>query len=139
MLDIKKSAHAYYTTEGHAYADTAMEAALSAYRKVIPLDPVMQLSYLECEIWLLGNAIQEAVAFEKRLEAILDDLFQVLTLGNGYHLRAVYRAGVGKDVAALWQGDYECENCLGMVEHGCYCQKMGCPAPGVSPGMDDDL
>jgi len=26
--------------------------------------------------------------------------------------------------------DYECENCLGMPEHGCYCQAVGAIAPG---------
>lgn len=26
--------------------------------------------------------------------------------------------------------DYECENCIGMIEHGCYCQAMGAVAPG---------
>lgn len=26
--------------------------------------------------------------------------------------------------------DYECENCIGMIEHGCYCKAMGAVAPG---------
>jgi DnaJ-class molecular chaperone len=26
--------------------------------------------------------------------------------------------------------DYECENCIGMAEYGCYCQSQGAIAPG---------
>jgi hypothetical protein len=26
--------------------------------------------------------------------------------------------------------DYECEDCIGMREHGCYCQAMGAREPG---------
>jgi hypothetical protein len=26
--------------------------------------------------------------------------------------------------------DYECEDCIGMRDHGCYCQAMGATAPG---------
>lgn len=26
--------------------------------------------------------------------------------------------------------DYECENCIGMAEHGCYCMAMGAITPG---------
>jgi hypothetical protein len=25
--------------------------------------------------------------------------------------------------------DYACENCIGMIEHGCYCMAVGCVAP----------
>lgn len=30
-------------------------------------------------------------------------------------------------------GDFECENCIGMPEHGCYCAAMGGAAPGGRP------
>ena len=26
--------------------------------------------------------------------------------------------------------DYECKNCIGMDEHGCYCKAVGATAPG---------
>lgn len=26
--------------------------------------------------------------------------------------------------------DYECENCIGMIEYGCYCKAVGAVAPG---------
>lgn len=26
--------------------------------------------------------------------------------------------------------DFECEDCIGMREHGCYCKAMGASAPG---------
>jgi hypothetical protein len=29
--------------------------------------------------------------------------------------------------------DFECEDCIGMREHGCYCKAMGCVAPGQLP------
>lgn len=28
---------------------------------------------------------------------------------------------------------YECEDCIGMREHGCYCAAMGCWAPNIDP------
>jgi len=30
--------------------------------------------------------------------------------------------------------DYECEDCIGMREHGCYCQAMGAVCPGGPAG-----
>ena len=31
---------------------------------------------------------------------------------------------------------YECENCIGMIEHGCFCDKLGSIAPGgVEPNI----
>lgn len=35
-----------------------------------------------------------------------------------------------KSPAALSVPIYECENCIGMIEYGCYCQAMGAVAPG---------
>lgn len=26
--------------------------------------------------------------------------------------------------------NYECEDCIGMMEHGCYCRSVGAIAPG---------
>jgi hypothetical protein len=37
---------------------------------------------------------------------------------------AVLRAALRSDL------DYECENCIGMREHGCYCKAMGARQPG---------
>jgi hypothetical protein len=37
---------------------------------------------------------------------------------------AVLRAALRADL------DYECENCIGMREHGCYCKAMGARQPG---------
>lgn len=28
---------------------------------------------------------------------------------------------------------YDCENCIGMPEYGCYCMAMGASAPGGGP------
>lgn len=33
---------------------------------------------------------------------------------------------------------YECQDCIGMKEHGCYCASQGCPAPGVPPADPAD-
>lgn len=35
----------------------------------------------------------------------------------------------------MWQGypNYECENCIGMIEHGCFCDAMGAGAPAKEP------
>ncbi len=30
---------------------------------------------------------------------------------------------------------FECTNCIGMIEHGCYCDAMGASAPGVGPQL----
>lgn len=35
------------------------------------------------------------------------------------------------------QPDYECENCIGMIEHGCYCRAMGAVAPGGPISLQD--
>jgi hypothetical protein len=39
---------------------------------------------------------------------------------------------LGMTVAALeaWQHGFECQDCLGMKEHGCYCAAVGAIAPG---------
>ena len=31
------------------------------------------------------------------------------------------------------QAEFECENCIGMPEHGCYCLAVGCIAPCTMP------
>ena len=28
---------------------------------------------------------------------------------------------------------YDCEDCIGMIQHGCQCAYYGAPAPGVKP------
>lgn len=32
--------------------------------------------------------------------------------------------------------DFECEDCIGMKEHGCYCMAMGCIAPCTLPSQE---
>lgn len=34
--------------------------------------------------------------------------------------------------------DYECEDCIGMVEHGCYCKAVGAIAPGGPISSDEN-
>ena len=31
---------------------------------------------------------------------------------------------------AGWYADYQCEDCIGMKDHGCYCKKMNAIQPG---------
>ena len=40
--------------------------------------------------------------------------------------------------AQIDASDYQCENCIGMSEHGCYCMAMGCPAPCMPPAVSRD-
>lgn len=32
--------------------------------------------------------------------------------------------------------DYDCEDCIGMKEYGCYCMAVGCIAPCTMPPAD---
>ena len=34
------------------------------------------------------------------------------------------------DTQPVTPDDWECENCLGMLEHGCYCKAVGAVGPG---------
>lgn len=34
------------------------------------------------------------------------------------------------------QADFECEDCIGMIEHGCYCLAVGCVVPCTMPNGD---
>jgi hypothetical protein len=113
----ERSAHAYYVTAGHKYADTPLEALLLAVEQCVPLDLDLRKQLLLGHLVLL----EEAIASTKRLTSLLEQLDALLAL---------------IDVDPVEEDDepnYPCENCIGMVQHGCYCQAMGCPAPGVPP------
>lgn len=36
-------------------------------------------------------------------------------------------------VRELAHPPYDCEDCIGMIQHGCQCAYYGAPAPGMAP------
>lgn len=113
----KGSANPYIVKHNNAYDANPMAALSKAIRASDYATPLVKLCCLEIEAELLREAVVAAQKRERlmaKLEAAIDAL------------------------AAVFQPPYRCENCLGMIEHGCYCQAMGCPAPGVPPVDEDD-
>lgn len=80
------SVHRYYTTEGHKYAPTPLEATVNAFRQCLPHSPILAALYLEAEMHLLTEAVSRA----RRLEKALDELEAVLT-DHAESLVAAYR------------------------------------------------
>lgn len=70
------SVHRYYTTEGHKYAPTPLEATVNAFRQCLPHSPLLAALYLEAEMHLLTEAVSRA----RRLEKALDELEAVIDL-----------------------------------------------------------
>lgn len=46
-----------------------------------------------------------------------------------------------EDLEPIAQASFECEDCLGMPEHGCYCLAVGAVAPGgpIARKARDDI
>ena len=64
------SAHAYYVTAGHKYADTPLEALLLAVEQCIPLDLQFR------KLLLLGHLVllEETIGHTKRITSLLTEL-----------------------------------------------------------------
>lgn len=110
----KHSAQPYFMGVANRGGANPLEAAINALRVVMPSTPYFEVLCLEAECVLLGLAVGKARDIEAKIEKVLDELGRLCTL-----------IGVASD--------YECENCIGMIEHGCYCKAMGASAPGMPP------
>lgn len=119
----EKSSHCYVIKHNNAYHTNPVAALSQALREYPQSTPRVLVACLEIECELLLETYRAAVRREK-LEAKLDGVLDTL---QGI-ISAYTFQGIG----------YECENCIGMIEHGCYCAAMGCTAPG-GPSVQDRL
>lgn len=108
----KQSATPYWLGLTNRGGATPVEALCNALRVAAPPTPLLQVLCLEAECVLLGEDMEKSRKLEAKISKVLDDLRWIMLSVNL---------------------PYECENCIGMIEHGCYCQSQGCPAPGVPP------
>lgn len=76
--------------------------------------PLVRVLILEAEVTLLAWAVKRALAQEAQIAAMLKQLEAALD---------------------LIEIDYDCENCIGMIEHGCFCKANGARRPGGSKGV----
>lgn len=108
----KHSGSPYWLGMGNRGGPTPLEALCNALRVIVEPNPLLEVLCLEAEVVLLGMSVERMRGIEAKIDRVADDLRKVLD-----------------SIPPL----YECENCIGMIEHGCYCQSQGCPAPGVPP------
>lgn len=109
----KHSGNPYWLGLANRGGDTPIEALINALSVVAPSTPLLQVLILEAQCVLLGEDLERSRKLEEKLNKLLDDLRWIMLSVN------------------VPTADYECENCIGMIEHGCYCKSQGCPAPGV--------
>lgn len=50
--------------------------------------------------------------------------------------RNYWRLMTGKPLVGFGPRDYECQDCIGMKAHGCYCQAVGAIASGGPLPLD---
>lgn len=118
----EKSAQLYIIKHNNAYDPHPMVALTRAIRESGRATPFALVCCLELECLVL----KETLAIARRREANMAKLEEAIDMLAG---------AIGKIFVP-----YECQNCIGMIEHGCYCMAVGAPAPGVGPfDMDDDL
>lgn len=95
MQDFKPlSAHVYYTTLGHKYAPSPLEATLLAFKECIPADPLMLALYLEAEMHLLNDAVVTAMKIEGALDMLREVLDSIpITFLQGDTVIGTYTVG----------------------------------------------
>lgn len=122
----------YFFKHNNAHDRNPLAAMGQAAVESHLVTPLVRACVLEMEVELLADAYREAVERERREAAIRAKLLPVLNSLSD----AMY---AGWELVTAPQS-YKCENCIGMIEHGCYCMKMGCPTPGgpVKVGYDED-
>lgn len=107
----------------------------------------------DIQVWIrhgrigTGRGYQEEVERAKRIEAERNERVvpceacqsegRVLTNDGGPddvdHGACPHCEGTGGEIIETQPvelADFECENCLGMPEHGCYCKALGAVGPG---------
>lgn len=110
----KEGQNPYWVGCANRGGDTPLEALCDALRVALPVTPLLQVLCLEAECALFVMAVAKARETEAKIDKALDQL----------------RGLLDTIMLHVLIDDYECENCIGMVEHGCYCKAMGASAPG---------
>lgn len=140
----ERSDDLYFVKHNNAYDENPMAAVSKAIRACPYANPLIRLHCLEIELELAAEAAvvakrrdteasaRQAAAMEA-LTRVLDDLDRTLDSVE------VYIHGTLFDRMSS-QSFFDCEDCIGMKEHGCFCAAMGATAPGGPlPDEDDDL
>lgn len=131
----KHSGNPYWLGLANRGGDTPIEALINALSVVTPSTPLLQVLILEAQCVLLGEDLERSRKLEEKIDKALLGVESIVTALQLYLCNQ----------AMAEVEDYECENCIGMIEHGCYCKSLGAPAPGgpapipAAPGEDDDL
>lgn len=120
------SANYYFFKHNNAYDSNPLSAMGRAAVESDYATPLIRALVLEMECELLRDAYKAAVEREQRQAALEAKLLPVL---------AALSDALGRIPAP-----YQCENCIGMIEHGCYCMNMGATAPGgpIPAAIDED-
>lgn len=159
IVYFKSSGQPYMFSRANRGGRNPLEALIAVLPVVLPPTPLLSVLILEAECVLLGMALDDWRTAETKLEKALDQLRSIidnipvaLMVGDEIVTEPVplhtLRGRPFKALPAMVDEtlDYECENCIGMIEHGCYCKSMGATAPGgpskgipADPGEDDDL
>ena len=126
IVYFQNSGMPYMMSRANRGGANPLEALCAVLPVVLPPTPLLSVLLLEAEVTLLGMAHDDWTVMEAKLNKACDDLWQLLCLASGNVMRQ-----------EIQQAAYACENCTGMIEHGCYCQTQGCPAPGVPPAEWD--
>lgn len=125
----------YFFKHNNAYDPNPLAAMGRAAVESAYVTPLVRACVLEMECELLRDAYAAAVERENKQAALEAKLLPVLNSLSD----ALYS---GWSLVTEPQS-YKCENCIGMIEHGCYCMKVGAPTPGgparVGYDEDDDL
>lgn len=121
VMRFKKSAQLYMVSLAMKHGPDPLSSLISAIRQVMNVDDYLAVLLLESEIASWTISLADMREFEAKLDKQLDALRMAL------------------DTIVI---DYVCENCIGMIAHGCYCKTMGALVPGgpaVVIDEDDDL
>lgn len=117
------SAQIYIIQHNNAYDANPMAAVTRAIRESGRMTLLLAACCLEIEAELLRDAYhtfakaeKEQARLEAKLDLALDALASVL---DAMPLNTLFNR-----MNAVSLNDYECEDCIGMKDHGCYCKAM---------------
>lgn len=116
----KQSALPYWLGLANRGGDTPVEALCNALRVAVPVTPLLEVLCLEAQCVLLAEDLERSRKLEEKMTKALLAVEDVVAALQLYLCNQ----------AMAEVEEYECENCIGMIEHGCYCKAMGAPAPG---------
>ena len=112
IVYFKHSGQPYMMSRANRGGANPLEALVAAIQVALPPTPLLRALCLEAEVVLLAMTVDDWKALEAKIGKVLDELAALLP---------------------LIETTYDCEDCIGMIEHGCYCASQGAQVPG-GPG-----